>query len=416
MARQKAQPLTERRIRELQATGKRYEVRDGGMPGLCVRVNAGGTKSYMVRYERGKGITLGDCQVLTLAQARDMARGVLHQAATGADPAQERRKAEAVNFSAYVEEVYRPWAVANLRAAESALKQLRAVWGPIFGEKPISDVTLQAVERARGQWIMAGKAPATCNRRVSRLSAVLSLAVRYGDLPTHPLKGIRQLHTDNVRVRFLSPQEEESLRRAMDERQDEMREKRDSFNAWRAARRLPALPCQKAVFTDWLKPLVLLAMNTGMRRGELLGLAWQDIDLAEGLVTVQASKAKSGKRRHIPLSDEAAWVLHELQRSAHGTYVFQDRGKPLASITTSWENLRERAGLADFHFHDLRHHFASRLVQAGADLNTVRELLGHGDLTMTLRYAHLAPHNRRRVVELLNKPREAEGVVLPFRR
>ena len=162
--------------------------------------------------------------------------------------------------------------------------------------------------------------------------------------------------------------------------------------------------------------MVLLAMNTGMRRGELLKLTWQDVDMAEGIITITPASAKTGKRRHIPLSDEAQWVLGELQKQAHGTFVFHKDGKPLASVDTSWETVLQRAGIADFKFHDLRHHFASRLVQLGADLNTVRELLGHGDLTMTLRYAHLAPHNRRKAIALLNKPREAEGVVLPFRR
>jgi integrase len=408
--------LTERRIKELQAGPKRYEVRDGAMPGLCVRVNTGGSKSYIVRYGRGKGITLGDCEVFTLAQAREAARGILHQSATGTDPAIEKQKARVAEFCIYVDEVYRPWAASNLRHAEPTIKQLLATWKPIFGGRPLTDVTLQAVEKARGQWRMNGLAPATCNRYVARLASVLSLAVRYGDLQTHPLKGLRQLHADNVRIRFLSPQEEASLRQALDERQEELRVKRESGNAWRAERRLPTMPARVDTFTDWLKPLVLLAMNTGLRRGELLGLTWQDVDLEEGLLTVQASKAKNSKRRHIPLSDEAFWVLQELQKAARGTYVFHDKGKPLASVTTSWEAILERAGIADFRFHDLRHHFASRLVQAGADLNTVRELLGHGDLKMTLRYAHLAPHNRRKAIDLLNKPREAGGNVVQFKR
>jgi integrase len=414
MVARKAAPLTERKIREAIPGLRRYELTDGTMPGLCVRVNTGGTKTYMVRYGRAKAVTLGDCAALTLAQARDMARGILHQACMGIDPAQERRRARSTEFVAYVREIYAPHAAALIRHAEASIKHLLSIWEPVFGGRPITDITLAAVERFRGRRLLDGVAPATCNRDVARLRAVLSLAVRYGDLPAHPLHGLRILKVDNTRVRFLSPQEEEALRRALDERQEEMREKRDSFNAWRVARRLPALPGKQLAFTDWLKPLVLLAMNTGMRRGELFKLTWTDVELAEGLITVQPSSAKSGKRRHIPLSDEAAWVLSALQKQAHGTYVFHDRGKPLATATTAWENLLERAGVANFRFHDLRHHFASRLVQAGADLNTVRELLGHGDLKMTLRYAHLAPHNRRRVVDLLNKPREVAGNVVNF--
>jgi integrase len=408
--------LTEKRIKGLQVRGVRYEVRDGGMPGLCVRVSPTGQKVYIVRYSRGKAVTLGDCGVFTLVQARDMARGVMHQAACGIDPMAGRNGKQAANFETYVEEIYKPWALSNLKRGGEAVALLKAVWAPVFGGKPLSAVTLQAVEKARGQWRMGGLAPATCNRYTGGLSGLLSLAVRYKDLDTHPMKGIRQLPVDNTRIRFLSPQEEQSLRDALDARQAEMAGKRENYNSWLESRKRPLLAQRGAVFTDYLKPLVLLAMNTGLRRGELLSLTWADVDLENGQVIVQPGKSKNGKRRYVDLSDEAYWVLQELQKEAHGTFVFQEGGKPLKIIRNPFEAILERAGIADFRFHDLRHHFASRLVQAGADLNTVRELLGHGDLKMTLRYAHLAPHNRRKAINLLNKPREAGGNVVNFRR
>lgn len=128
-------------------------------------------------------------------------------------------------------------------------------------------------------------------------------------------------------------------------------------------------------------------MNTGLRRGELLSLTWADINLDACMLTVRAENAKSGRERHVPLNTEALAVLTQwgTQTSRAGR-VFD-----VADVKTAWRGLLEAACITNFRFHDLRHHFASKLVRKGVDLNTVRELLGHADITMTLRYAHLAP-------------------------
>jgi integrase len=143
--------------------------------------------------------------------------------------------------------------------------------------------------------------------------------------------------------------------------------------------------------------MVLLALNTGMRRGELTQLTWADVDLTAKRATVRAGYAKSGKARHLPLNSEALSVLK--------TYKKQHDGKGpifgVKSVTTSWGSLMLAAQIHDFRFHDLRHTFASKLVMASVDLNTVRELMGHSDITMTLRYAHLAPEHKAAAVEKL---------------
>lgn len=146
-------------------------------------------------------------------------------------------------------------------------------------------------------------------------------------------------------------------------------------------------------FTDYLAPMVLVALNTGMRRGELFGLQWEHVNLAGKLLTITAGNAKSRKARHLPLNTEALDVLTRWQRQGEGTgLVFPSAtGGRMDNINTSWGGIVADAKLADFRFHDLRHTFASKLVMAGVDLNTVRELLGHADIAMTLRYAHLAP-------------------------
>jgi integrase len=165
-------------------------------------------------------------------------------------------------------------------------------------------------------------------------------------------------------------------------------------------------------FGDHLTPAVLITMNTGLRRGELLKLRWSSVDFDRRLLTVEGHNAKSRQTRHVPLNDEATSVLHRWHE--------QSGGKPrvfdiATGFKTSWAKLLKRAAITRFRWHDLRHHFASRLVQRGVPLNTVRDLLGHGTVQMSLRYAHLAPDQRREAVAKLNeKPILALTLRLPW--
>jgi len=163
------------------------------------------------------------------------------------------------------------------------------------------------------------------------------------------------------------------------------------------ARGLPLLAIRTEEYTDHIRPIVLLALNTGLRRGEIFHLRWGDINLNTKWLTVAGKTSKNNQTRQIPLNIEAMHVL-ECWRQQCGT-VAGIADKPPTTITTVWRSVSARAGLEDFHFHDLRHHFASRLVQSGVDLNSVRELLGHAEITMALRYAHLAPGGLALAVE-----------------
>jgi integrase len=155
-------------------------------------------------------------------------------------------------------------------------------------------------------------------------------------------------------------------------------------------------------YSDSLVPLTLLALNTGMRKGELTALTWDDIDIPNKVLTVRAGYAKSGSARHIPLNAEAIAVLRTLRKAQQG----QGRLFDVGSVSKAWHGVLDAAKIEDFRFHDLRHTFASNLVMAGVALNTVRELLGHGDIKMTLRYAHLAPSHKAEAVAALDKGRK----------
>jgi integrase len=157
-------------------------------------------------------------------------------------------------------------------------------------------------------------------------------------------------------------------------------------------------------FVDHLKPALLLSINTGIRRGELMKLLWTDVNLGkDASLFVRGISSKSSKGRHVPLNDEAKNTLIQWKAQQGNTrHVFTGQDdQPITDFKTAWNNLLEKAEIENFRWHDMRHHFASRLVMAGVDLNTVRELLGHSDLKMTLRYAHLAPARKMNAVQLL---------------
>ena len=126
---------------------------------------------------------------------------------------------------------------------------------------------------------------------------------------------------------------------------------------------------------------------------------------------IRGDNAKSGKTRHVPLNAEASTTLQYWKADvAASEWVFPGRdGERLKGIKTSWKSVLQKATIRDFRWHDLRHHFASRLVMKGVDLNTVRELLGHSDLSMTLRYAHLSPEHKADAVAKLCDREEIEA-------
>jgi len=138
-----------------------------------------------------------------------------------------------------------------------------------------------------------------------------------------------------------------------------------------------------------------------MRRGEILSLTWDNIDLKNGFILLDLTK--NGERREIPINQTVREALDGVVRRLDIPYVFYnpDTEKKYDNVKRSFKSACRRAGIKDFHFHDLRHTFASQLIMSGIDITTVKELLGHKTLTMTLRYAHLAPSHKVKAVEVL---------------
>jgi integrase len=246
----------------------------------------------------------------------------------------------------------------------------------------------------------------TVNRDVSALRSALSKALEWGFVPEHPLAAIKPMKVDRrAAVRFLTDAEEEHLLKALDDREETLRTARERANAWRRQRGRPELPDLRRVsFADHLKPMVILSHHTGLRQGELFNLRWAQVDLDKANLTVEGAVAKSGSTRHVPLNDVAVQTLtswRSQQAAVRGLVFPSDLGKPFDNVNKAWHAVLKAARIRAFRWHDMRHHFASRLVMAGVDLNTVRELLGHADTKMTLRYAHLAPEHKAAAVQKL---------------
>ena len=196
------------------------------------------------------------------------------------------------------------------------------------------------------------------------------MAITWGKAAGNPIKKVRFARENNGRIRWLSLDEE---------------------------------ACLLAHCGPQLRPLVLTALHTGFRRSELLSLTWHDVDFCRRVVMVQAAYAKDGAARSVPMNDVLTTTLQAIKMTAmtDGLVFCNRNGAPYKSFRTAFETAVKKAEVVDFTFHDLRHTFASRLVMSGVDLPTVKELLGHKDISMTLRYAHLSTGHKQHAVRLL---------------
>lgn len=380
------QNLTPTKLKSAKPRASHYRLWDSGVPGLAVRVMKSGTKSFEVHWPSGAKV-IGKFPVMTLEAARQQGRKMLAEADEHGMP-EAARKVTITTLREFIEHKYRPWVAANLKW-QGAPDRILSTFGE-FVDKPLAKLTAWQLDKWRNERIKAGRAVATCNRDLDTLRAALYKAMAWGLLEENAAAKVKRKSVDNQRVRFLSDDEDARLRAALARRDAESRASRARANQWRAERDRPLLPfLAEGDYMDHLSPAVLLSLNTGLRRGELTSLLWSDINMEGRRLTVRAAAAKGGRTRHLPLNDEAVNVLAQWGRQV-GTegcvFAFKD-------AKTAWRKLLADAGITNLRWHDLRHDFASKLVMAGVDLNAVRELLGHADLKMTLRYAHLAPEH-----------------------
>jgi integrase len=418
--------LSSRTLQALQPCDKPFEVVDSELKGFLLRVQPSGARTYYFSYRNSQGrrgrYRIGNSDALSPAQARDQAMLLSARVVAGDDIQLQKkhqrqmvRQAKSQTLDGFLIRQYEPWVTSQRKSGAATVKRIRSNYAHLM-QRPLVDINLWVIEKWRSEELKRGKAKTTINRDITTLKACLSKAVEWELLDANPLQKLKPIRTDGLtRARYLTASEESALRNALGEREEQLRKNRASGNAWRRARQQAELPDLSTVaFADYLQPMVLLSLNTGLRRGEILQLRWADVDLLQRELIVRGDNAKSGKTRHIPLNNEALTTLQQWRSDARSTaWVFAGNdGERMQAVKTSWKGVLHSAAILDFRWHDLRHHFASRLVMNGVDLNTVRELLGHSDLTMTLRYAHLSPEHKADAVAKLCEPDERENSAL----
>lgn len=399
--------ITQKLINSLKPEEKHYRVFDTDQPGFFIRVQPTGHMAYMVSWARNRERSLGRVGTLTLAQARTEAARYLADAHEHGEPlavTRDRRGSSTPSLREFVDDTYLPWFKAHNKGYAKTLHTLDNNFESIMSQR-LDAITGRDLESLRTAWLTAGNKPSTVNRKMGTISGALSRAVDWDYLPSSPLDKIKPLKVDTKgQVRYLSKDETRNLRNALEVREHRACLERDSANQWRAERnKVLFSDLKELAFTDHLKPMVLVSLNTGMRRGELFGLTWPMVNFQSKTITVGGDTAKTSETRHIPMNAETFNTLKAWKdQSGESAFVFPGlEGGRMEDVKSAWLKLLKDACIVGFRWHDMRHDFASRLVMAGVPLNTVRDLLGHTDIKMTLRYAHLAPDVKAAAVDLL---------------
>jgi integrase len=297
-----------------------------------------------------------------------------------------RKEPDPIKFHEFAKE-YLKWAKTNKKASTDSrdISIMRGLDREFEG-KNIQDVTSWLIEKWKSKRAEKFK-PGSVNRELALLKHVFSKALEWKRIKENPAPKVKRLKGAARRVRYLMPDEIQTF-----------------------------LSHCEGLLRGLLKPMVTVALHTGARKGELQGLEWSNVNFDLGFISLLVTK--NGERRDIPMNETVRATLKAMERASG--FVFPNRnGKRIdnCALYLAFYEALEKSKIEDFRFHDLRHTFASNLVmQEGVELNDVRELLGHKKMEMTLRYAHLSPKHKGKVVNILDgvmsqNPPQAEKVV-----
>ena len=359
--------LTKRSVEGFEIEKQDYLVWDRDVRGFGVRIYPSGKKTYLVQYRAGRRtrrVTIGQHGVLTADEARGEARQLLAAVARGEDPsAQRQAKRHAPTVAGlcdrfledYVDQHCKPATARDYRSI------IRRFIRPRLGPLPIAEVTRADVVAFHHA---LRETPYQANRAASMLSKLFNLAEDWGlrRAGSNPARRIKKFREEEKK-RYLSDIEQIRLGEVLAEALEEGTE------------------------SVYVVSAVFLLIFTGCRLSEILTLRWDYVHTHH----LDLPDSKTGRRR-IPLPREAHDILMDLPRQPGNPFVIlgEVNGAPLVNLQKPWRRIRERAGIGDVRIHDLRHTYASVAMKDGIDPFTLKEILGHKNLTTTLRYAHLA--------------------------
>ena len=352
-----------------QSDAGRMAISDLRVRGLQLERMATGRTKWRLRFAApdGRGricMTLGDASILSLVDARQLAEKLLRDAALGIDPRHEREQLRKVpTFADFIADQYMPYIKSYKRSWDTDVSLLKNHLLPRFGKRYMDEITRQDIVKMHADRKASGAAAGSANRLLIMMRYIFNLTLKWEvpGIKSNPCKGIPLMEENNKMERYLSVDEAQKLYEAVCKSENTM-----------------------------LKYIVPMLILTGARKREVLGARWEDFDLGRRAWRIPISK--SGKARHVPLSDGALALLATMPRDTDCKWAFAnpETSKPYVSIFYAWNTARKSVGLSDVRMHDLRHSFASLLINSGRTLYEVQHILGHTQVKTTQRYAHLS--------------------------
>lgn len=348
---------------------KKYiHYRDEDIPGFVLEYRYTGKGTWYFQYrdlnKKLRLLRLGTLADIAPAEARSQAYNLHQLVKRGEDPrGNVAAQAGSLTLEQFVTRYYLPYITVKKRSWSLDQRILRLHVLPMLGQNCMRHIRHMDIVSQQNTMKSSGFAASTCNRVLIVLKSLFTFAVRWGLLnqEENPCREVKLFAEMEQRKRYLSPQQARDMLEFLD-----------------AYKHLPSAQA------------IQLLLFTGARKSEILTARWEYVDTERRLLTVPRSK--SGKTRHIPLSNAAMNVLQSVPRHDNQEWVFFNpaTGTHLSSVFGLWTKMRQQLGLEDFRLHDLRHSFASFLVNSGRSLYEVQECLGHQTPRMTMRYAHLS--------------------------
>jgi integrase len=348
---------------------------DPQVPGLLIEIRHTGSKSYFLRYRDADLATryhkIARSTDLSLSQVKKEAlrlrSGIVLKQFPGADKAV---KNQSMLFSEFFEQKYLPFAKPRKRSWRDDEKLYNRRLKALFGESPLDKITRHSLQQMHSD-LRSELSASSCDHHLGLMARCLRLACDWKLITENPAQGLKKYNLDCRRDRLLTDSELQRLMHVLD-----------------------TDPARTACLViKWL-------LYTACRKGEALQLRWSDVNRDNNTWTIQAANAKSKKRRVVPLNSGALAILYELSQGNESEYVFLNskNGERLKSVDKIWQRVRKSAGLDttdDVVIHSLRHQGASMMLASGADLATVRDILGHADISTTEKYLHASGKSLR---------------------
>ena len=370
--------FTKKAINDLacsQEKGREF-YRDINCRGLTVEVRSTGGKTYYLSYNDARGkqrlYRIANALDITPIQARQLCDRARAQIAVGNDPAHVKQQQRAApTLAQFFNESYLPYIQSYKRSWETDVSVFKNHVLPHIGNLYLDDIETKDIGT-----VMSLAKLHLCNGSSNKILILLrymfNLAVKWrtAGITENPTEALKLGKVNAHRERFLSAAETQRLLEAVN-----------------------LSPNKK------LKYIIPMLLLTGARKREVLDAKWRDVDLERSFWRIPITK--SGRERYVPLSSAALDLLEKVPRSRFSDYIFENprTHKSFSNVFFSWDTARTQAGLKDVRMHDLRHSFASFLVNAGCSLYEVQKILGHASVSMTQRYSHLSQDSLLRAAE-----------------